>query len=111
MRECTYCKSPIVKTKSNPEQKCAYKLCDGFGFNRIDGDGVPYSLGTTNESLTKFTDMCTYIEELGNVIEAVNIVDGDKLLCIGTCYPCQLVLTLDEFLQAVLIQHLDLPKE
>lgn len=35
MRECTYCKSPIVKTKSNPEQKCAYKLCDGFGFNRI----------------------------------------------------------------------------
>lgn len=40
MRECTYCKSPIVKTKSNPEQKCAYKLCDGFGFNRIDGDGV-----------------------------------------------------------------------
>ena len=55
--------------------------------------------------------MCTYIEELGNVIEAVNIVDGDKLLCIGTCYPCQLVLTLDEFLQAVLTQHLDLPKE
>ena len=98
---CKHCNTKIAKTQQNPEGKCPFRFCKGYGYN----SQTPQDTNLLN----KYEGKSVFTVDLGDVLHCIDIIDNNKLLCLTAGYPTVHILTEREFNQALSTQYLHNP--
>jgi len=87
--KCPHCKTKIIKTSTNKEGKCPFRLCKGYGY---------ISKGNQDNNIKEqYLGHSKYSILMGDIVHCIDIIDENKLVCVNVGYPKVLILSQEEF--------------
>lgn len=97
-KHCDHCNTKIAITEQNPNGKCPFRFCKGFGYDSKTPQDT--------EILNKYIGKSEFAVDLGDIVHCIDIVDNDNLVCITTGYPTVHILSENQFKKLLSTQYL-----
>lgn len=94
-KHCNHCNTQIAITEQNPNGKCPFRFCKGFGYD-----------SKKSQNLSEYIGKSGFSVDLGDVVQCIDIVDSNKLVCMTTGYPTIHIVSENQFKHLLSTEYL-----